>query len=90
MTVPVQALGASCVVSHVHVGSAHTDTDSAVLFARTEHLLHPDQEVPHMEGCGPQCKRTSHVIQSADSILEEREHLCPTVSGAGPIAAVVL
>ena len=44
VTVQVVEKVGSRVVSRVHVGSAHTDADLAVLLERAERLLHPGQE----------------------------------------------
>lgn len=50
VTLQVQDLEGSRVISRVDVGSAHTDADLAVLLERAERLLHPGQEALDLEG----------------------------------------
>lgn len=50
VTVQVVEKEGSWVVSRVHVGSAHTDADLAVLLERAQRLLHPGQEALDLEG----------------------------------------
>lgn len=50
VTVQVVEKEGSRVISRVHVGSAHTDADLAVLLERAERLLYPGQEALDLEG----------------------------------------